>query len=75
MENLSCEFQTEAFRNFLKPEASSVERKFRRAAGLCSRCGLARAGRKTFGNLCADCLEQAQIEKWHSRWRKWGIAA
>ena len=47
------------------------EMQFRRMAGLCRRCGMARAD----VDLCRDCQEKDELAEMRYQWRKWGIAA
>ena len=49
------------------------EMDFRRESGLCLNCGLAWRENKQI--LCAECLEEAEIEIMRQNWKLWGIAA
>lgn len=50
-----------------------TEAAFRRMAGLCRHCGMARTDPESA--LCSYCNEQAEIRQMHEQWAKWEIAA
>jgi predicted amidophosphoribosyltransferase len=50
-----------------------TEMAFRRAAGLCQHCGMAR--RLPGSLLCENCGEEAMIQEMQAQWKAWGIAA